>query len=147
MFVYTAVCSSTACGNKIKVNVHTVYNSSIDYLLASRAHQLGIVGSPQCPASYANDGFGASNAFFWLIPETDAFFLCLRGAAREEVAYEVLPNYDSPGFPSGYWNAFRCGRLSPRSQILCRACYPEPGVRAPPPASLPSPSARERDSP
>ena len=64
--------------------------------------------------------------FFWFVPEVEAFFICLRGRAKEEVAYEVLPNYDSPGFPSSYWNEVRRGRLSKESQEACQECYPLP---------------------
>jgi len=104
-----------------------------DYVLASAKHNFGVVGDMKCPASYANEGFGDSNAFFWYVPEVGAFFICLRGKAKEGVAYEVLPNYDSPGFPSSYWNEARRGRLLPESQVACQVCYPAPvsgvGVR------------------
>ena len=95
-----------------------------DYVLASQQNQFGVVGASNCPASYANEGFGTSNAFFWFVPAVKAFFICLRGRAKEGVAYEVLPNYDSPGFPSNYWNDTRKGRLAMESQAACEACYP-----------------------
>jgi hypothetical protein len=101
--------------------------SANDYVLASQRHQFGVVGDMTSPASYANEGFGASNAFFWFVPEVEAFFICLRGRAKEGVAYEVLPNYDSPGVPSEYWNALRRGRLPTEGQKACEECYPVTG--------------------
>ena len=44
------------------------------------------------------------------------------------MAYEVLPNYDSPGIPSKYWwNALRRGRLPTEGQKACQECYPVTG--------------------
>ena len=92
----------------------------------------GVVGGMQCPASYANKGFGESNAFFWYVLEVEAFFICMRVRAKEGVAYEVPPNYDSPGFPFSYWNEVRHRRLPQESQVACLECYPttERGLRS-----------------
>ena len=73
------------------------------YLLGSPQHKFGVVGAPDCPASYANDGFDRSNAFFWYVPEVRAYFVCLKGRAKTGVAYELMPNYGEPGVPSQYW--------------------------------------------
>ena len=110
-------------------------------MLASHKHHFGVAGAAQCPASYANEGFGESNAFFWYVPEVEAFFICMRGRAREGVAYEVLPNYDSPGFPSSYWNTLRTNRLPKESQEACQLCYPEPKGKVRSRGSKKTPSA------
>ena len=101
-----------------------------DFLLGSAHHKFGVVGAPESPASYANDGFYHSNAFFWYVPEVRAYFLCLRGRARVGVAYELMPNYGDPGFPSLYWTPQRVAQLPRSTQVICRQFYPSSGANA-----------------
>ena len=102
-----------------------------DYLLGSAHHCFGVVGAPDSPASYANDGFYRSNAFFWYVPEVRAYFLCLRGKAKVGVAYELMPNYGDPGFPSQYWTPQRVAHLPRSTQAICSQFYPSCGSTAP----------------
>ena len=94
------------------------------YVLGSPHHQFGVVGDPASPASYANEGFYSSNAFFWFIPEVRAFFLCLKGKAVPGVAYEVMPNYGEQGKFSGYWTPERRAALPPATASVCESFYP-----------------------
>ena len=57
--------------------------SESDYVLTNQHHHFGVVEDMTCPASYVNEGFGASNALFWYVPEVAAFFICLRGKAKK----------------------------------------------------------------
>ena len=94
------------------------------YILGSPTHHFCVVGDPESPASYANEGFFGSNAFFWFVPEVRAFFLCLKGKALPGVAYEVMPNYGDQGHQSEFWSPARRAALPPDTASLCEAFYP-----------------------
>ena len=88
--------------------------------------EVGVAGAPESPASYANEGFFMTNAFFWFLPEARAFFLCLKGKAKTGVAYEIMPNYGSQGQPSEYWSQARRAQLPAESAQWCNTFYPVP---------------------
>ena len=63
---------------------------------------------------------------FCLSPKSEvrAYFICMRGTARTGVAYELMPNYGEPEFPSQYWNATHLATLPTVSREACERCYP-----------------------
>ena len=110
-----------------------------DRVLAHARAQYAVNGSASCGPAYINDGFDKVNVYFSYNSDLNCMEVRTIGPLLPGI-YELLVNYDPPGFPSTYWTVERRKLLPPETLARLESTYPcsaeDSADQGPPPPDL-----------